>query len=213
MVPSETNYTKNLFITFNDNNTTFIKDYEADLDMNHGIRIDILPLDGCPASRIKRRIQKFWVLVYSLYCAQMVPKNHGILVSFIGMMMLALVPIKKMRWAIARFAEKQMTKYKMSDHELVTEVCAGPKFMHNEYKKEWFTKPIYKEFEGKKMPIPNGYDSYLRMAYGDYMKLPPKEKRIPEHNVVYCDLKNSYKKYKGKYYCVESERKKCQKKN
>ena len=67
-------------------------------------------------------------------------------------------------------------------------------------------KAIYKEFEGEFMPIPIGYDGYLRMAFGDYMQLPPKEKQIPEHNVVYCDLENSYKKYKGKYYCIENKK-------
>ena len=70
VIPSKDNYTMNQFITFNDNNTTFIKEYEKDLDMNHGMRIDILPLDGCPKSRIKRKIQKFWALLYSVYCTQ-----------------------------------------------------------------------------------------------------------------------------------------------
>jgi len=51
------------------------------------------------------------------------------------------------------------------------------------------------------MPIPVGYDEYLKMAFGDYMQFPPKEKQKPEHNVVYCDLEKSYKKYKGIYYC------------
>lgn len=83
VIPSEQNFTRNLFITFNDNNTTFIKTHQVDLNMNFGIPVDILPLDGCPTSRVKRRMQKFWALIYSLYCAQMVPKNHGKLVTFI----------------------------------------------------------------------------------------------------------------------------------
>lgn len=32
-------------------------------------------------------------------------------------------------------------------------------------------------FEGEKAYVPGGYDQYLRHLYGDYMKLPPKEKR------------------------------------
>ena len=205
VIPSKDNYTKNQFITFNDNNTTFIKKYEIDLEMNHGIRIDILPLDGCPTSRIKRKIQKFWALIYSLYITQMVPTNHGKLVSILGKTLLFIVPIKRFRWAIVKLAEKKMSKYKISDCEYITELCAGPKYMQNEYRKEWFDKIIYKEFEGKKMPIPSGYDNYLRMAFGDYMKLPPKEKQVPEHDVVYCDLNNGYKNYRGKYYCIDKK--------
>ena len=200
VIPSKDNFTRNLFITFNDNNTTFIKTHQADLSMNLGIPIDILPLDGCPKSRVKRMIQKFWALLYSIYCAQMAPKNHGKIVTLVGKIMLLIIPIKSLRWKIVKLAEKRMTRYKISDCDYITELCSGPKAMQREYKKEWFEYAIYKEFEGELMPIPVGYDSYLKMAFGNYMKLPPKEKRVPEHDVIYCDLENSYKKYKGVYY-------------
>ena len=39
-----------------DNDTTFIKENQRDLDIPHGIRLEILPLDGCPDSRWKRAI-------------------------------------------------------------------------------------------------------------------------------------------------------------
>ena len=33
------------------------------------------------------------------------------------------------------------------------------------------------KFEGEKAYVPGGYDAYLSHLYGDYMKLPPVEKR------------------------------------
>lgn len=37
------------------------------------------------------------------------------------------------------------------------------------------------EFEGHLFKIPIGYDKWLRSIYGDYMQLPPEEKRISHH--------------------------------
>ncbi len=36
-------------------------------------------------------------------------------------------------------------------------------------------------FEGKKYKAPVGYDKWLKAMYGDYMTLPPKEKRVSHH--------------------------------
>ncbi len=53
---------------------------------------------------------------------------------------------------------------------------------------EWFSKSINVEFEGFSIPIAIGYDMYLRKMYGDYMQLPPVEKRISHHNYFYVNL-------------------------
>lgn len=39
------------------------------------------------------------------------------------------------------------------------------------------------EFEGKYYKVPVEYDTWLRAFYGDYMELPPLEKRISSHSV------------------------------
>lgn len=50
----------NLFVTIRDNNTTAIKPYQTNMDISHGVALDVLPLDGWPNSRIKRKFQVFW---------------------------------------------------------------------------------------------------------------------------------------------------------
>lgn len=45
---------------------------------------------------------------------------------------------------------------------------------------EWFPT-IRVPFEGRELPIPHCYETILEANYGDYMKLPPEEKRVPSH--------------------------------
>ena len=47
--------------------------------------------------------------------------------------------------------------------------------------KEIFKSFIDVEFEGYKFPVPKRYDELLKSLFGDYMKLPPKEKRVSHH--------------------------------
>lgn len=57
------------------------------------------------------------------------------------------------------------------------------------FKKEWFDGSILHAFSGVLVKLPIGYDSYLKQCYGDYMQLPPVEKRIYEHSHYYVNLK------------------------
>ena len=43
--------------------------------------------------------------------------------------------------------------------------------------KEWFSKTVELEFCGQCFTAPAGYDSYLKMKYGDYMRIPDVDKR------------------------------------
>lgn len=44
-----------------------------------------------------------------------------------------------------------------------------------------FTTVIKHPFEKHDFNIPVGYDSYLKATYGDYMQMPPEDKRISTH--------------------------------
>ena len=195
--PSKNLVTHCLFLKLRDKETTCIYDYQRDVDTVHGVALDILPLDGYPTSKPKRFLQCVWAYIYSLYCAQLVPVNHGKLVTMVGTLMLRIVPDKRMRYRIWNYAQRQMTKYSIRDCQGITELCSGPGYMKNYYKKDIFAKAITVPFEDAKLPIPIGYDTYLRTAFGDYMQLPPEEKRIPQHEAAFMDLDCGYMKYKG----------------
>ena len=186
----------NLFITIRDNDTTAIKPYQKGLDISHGVALDIIPLDGCPSGDYQRKFQLMWGLIYSLFCAQVLPEKHGGFKKKVSKILLSIFKSKKIRYKIWKIAEKKMTKYKFKDSDYITELCSGPYYMKKKYKKEWFIDKIYVDFEDTKMPIPIGYDGYLKTAFGDYMTLPPKEKQLPHHDLLFLDLNNGYINYK-----------------
>lgn len=56
------------------------------------------------------------------------------------------------------------------------------------WKREWFTEHIMHDFESIQVKIPKHYDNILTHVYGNYMKLPPEDKRVSHHNVAYVNL-------------------------
>lgn len=196
--------TENQFLTICANNTTFIKTYQKDLDINHGLVLDVLPIDGCPTGW-RRKTQKVWALLYSLFIVGKAPENHGKLIFWGGKVLLTLAKPKSWRYALWRLCERKMTRYAIADCDYITELCSGPHYMQNEYPKALFEKAIRVPFEGKMLPIPVGYDGYLKMAFGDYMQLPPVEKRVCHHAYEFMDMENSYQKYRGIYYMVNQK--------
>lgn len=50
----------------------------------------------------------------------------------------------------------------------------------------WFSEGLSMEFEGRMVLVPSNYDAYLKHVFGDYMKLPPVDKR-GGHNFLYVN--------------------------
>lgn len=49
------------------------------------------------------------------------------------------------------------------------------------YDSKWFENALDVTFEGRQYSIPKEYDLVLKTEFGDYMKLPPKEKQVTHH--------------------------------
>jgi len=77
-------------------------------------------------------------------------------------------------WEAARRYEGSGSPYCYMPNYLLTEIALT-------YRREWYDHPIEVEFAGHRFMAPVGYDAVLRTMFGDYMKLPPEDKRCPEH--------------------------------
>ena len=191
---------RNLFITIRDTQTTCIKPYQQDLDIPHGLALDVLPLDYYPANELSRKKQVIAALVYSLFCAQTIPEKHGGAMKWGSQALLAMIPSKKLRYKIWKKAEAEMTKYTKEESDGITELCSGPYYMKKKYPISSFEDALWLPFEETELPLPIGYDAYLKTAFGDYMTPPPVEKQVAHHDAVLVDLEKSYTHYKGEYY-------------
>ena len=60
---------------------------------------------------------------------------------------------------------------------------------------EDFQSTIDIPFEDTTVPVPVGYESYLKRCYGDYMKFPPVEERESKHSNYLLDLDKPYRDY------------------
>ena len=59
------------------------------------------------------------------------------------------------------------------------ELAAFPVYSKRDFTpKTAFTSTVDVAFEGHKFMAMNGYDEYLRMIFGNYMQLPPEDKRV-----------------------------------
>lgn len=190
--------------------TTFINKRCVNEDIEHGVYIDIIPMDGFPKKKAQQMVIAQNAILYSVYNIQNKPEfNGGKLTGVMSVgtsFLLSVVKDKDKRYKIWRRNEQMMTQYNYDECEYVVSLECFFKELFSPYPVKWFeTKKV--PFEDIEVNIPREYGKYLTRIYGDCMQLPPKEKQIVKHNTVFIDLNHSYKQYKGQYYCVNSQSK------
>ena len=183
--------------------TTEINRHSVNEDICHGIALEIMPIDGCPNSPLKRGWQLYNAFLFSLFNVQRLPDNKGGLVRTVSGLAYMLIKSPNTRYRIWKRAERRMTQYRWSDCDEVTELIGSIKGMLIRHPKKDFDSVVYLDFEGHKVPVMAGYKRYLTEIWGDYMQLPPVEKRVAKHDAVYLSTTEPYRQFKGKYYCVK----------
>ena len=191
-----------------DCNTTFINHHSVDLDINQGLMIDVIPLDGVAKGSAAQVIQIMDAMLYCCFNFQRLPEHKGRFTYQATKCALRMFRSPHTRYSIWKRCEKRLSRYQIAKHPMVASFGEGLKIMRQHFPKEWFLNPGTAIFEGYEMPVPADSDEYLRISYGDYMQLPPVEERVFRHDTVFIDLNTSYKKYRGiKYYIQDTEAK------
>ena len=151
-----------------------------------GVYIDIFPLDGMPNNedeavkhiekidRIRHRITSFSIGKPHFR------KNIGILLVnwfyYITNKMTSIQAEQKKYIELAK-------QYAYDSSEFVY-ATGGAYKKKDIFPRAWLSEGAELMFEGVKFRVPTEYDKYLKRLYGDYMELPPVEKRVSHHHFV-----------------------------
>ena len=145
---------------------------------NYGVYIDVFPIDGYKNEKDVYKAQKLRRELNAKMAV--IGRGRGFFrdaIIFIGKIFL----FHKSVSSILNDIRNICIKNKYVDCNKVGYIPTLNSNLKDIIDKELINSFEYREFEGKKYRIPSGYDKYLRQLYGDYMKLPPEEKRITHH--------------------------------
>ncbi len=154
-------------------------------DVRRGYMIDIMPIDGTPNNKLFRRWYYVKVLFLRFLCGA-ANVHTGILTSRPKweqnvlkvcrvIKLYKFLTVEKVYKAMDRLFHKQSCE-KAKNIGTITGAYKTREIVPTEYfglKEE----PVYLEFEDTRIRAPKQYDIYLTHMYGNYMELPPEEKR------------------------------------
>jgi lipopolysaccharide cholinephosphotransferase len=164
-----------------DNRTTLVGLATMNGDM--GVCIDIFPADGLPAdpAESEQHIQK--ILHYHRMRAFSTLTNlrgRTILHSVGKAPVVAFTKLLGTAYWLKKI-EDLATSYDFEQSQYVGVVVADSYGSRERIDKPSFSAYVNVEFEGRQFKAPVGYEQYLKNIYGDYMKLPPENKRVTAH--------------------------------
>ena len=172
------------------NNRTKVIDKNYDLEDVDSLWIDVLPVDGLPSDEkeVVKIYKKtaFWRRIMLLSVVKSgVGKNifKKIFKPIIAKPIAKIIGRKKCTKELIKIGKK----YDVNDSEYVGIVTWGLYGPSERMRKSEYLQSVDVEFEGHKFKAMSCWNSYLSNLYGDYMKLPPVEKRISHELEVYLE--------------------------
>ncbi len=163
-----------------------------------GVWIDIFPMDGASDNRNRYKTDSSIVLLFfdlSASCrASHEEYNHNMSMAYKSRLFLSkLFFMPKWRsynllmtGLLKRIVLRLITRYKFGETGHWTQLSC-PVYPNKEYHvMDGFNDFETMSFEGEELLVFKGYHHYLTDIYGDYMTLPPVEKRVPGHSQFRC---------------------------
>ena len=184
---------KHNFAKIRKSDTTFIETSVKNDHINHGVYMDVFPLDFCTDKKIPYKVLWFKLnLVNGYINKSFIDVSEKI--TWKGAILKFIYPIlfKSVNDAL----KKRERIYKSVKESSLIANFGGAWGEKEVVPAKIFEESIELPFEDIKMKVPKLYKDYLKCLYGDYMKLPPLEQRVTHHYTEVLDLDKPYTYYR-----------------
>lgn len=158
-------------------NTTLTTRSKIELDTSWNIYIDIYPMIGVPERKWQKKLQAFMIqAAKSMVRADYMEHIDFQYKGWRKINKAAYILPRSFRVWFAAMVEKHFWLDPARTEKMGT--VDGAMFIEKYTHDQW-KEFIYTDFENLRIKIPKEYDALLTRMYGNYMKLPPIEKRKP----------------------------------
>ena len=203
--PKTSQHWSQAFIKLHNTQTTFIEDGRVPYpDSYTGVFLDIMPVFGLPKGNLKQKkcAKKLNFLLHQNIAFRFAYREQISWRRKCFWLTSLFYRVKKPFYYFLDKIESDFSKYPFhNSNKIIFGWRARPYafWRSSNYKQVFdycdFSQVLEVPFENTTIAIPMGYDHYLRADFGDYMTLPPEEKRCPRHGNAIIDLKRPYSYY------------------
>ena len=181
----------NCFAKIRNSNTTFLETTARKMKINHGVFIDVFPLDYYPDNvKDQKKLNRKKVMYERRIGLKYYYNEKPTLKSFLRrLVLITLYPSCK------NVIRKRDKLYRTVPESSMLINYGGAWGAREITPKVWYGEGTNLVFEGLTVCAPCQYEKWLTQIYGDYMQLPPVEKRVTHHYTDVIDLHKSYKEY------------------
>lgn len=158
------------------NENTVLNEYMYDADV-FGVYIDVFPIDGF--SDKKQIFKSKWLLKFLNTKKAVLGKNRTLIKDFV----LAIGKVILLPFSVKSILDKMhaiATSASYNESEF-TEIFCSSTADKEIVPRNVFEKSTLIKFEDTMVNVPEKYDEYLTYLFGDYMQLPPEDKRVSHH--------------------------------
>lgn len=147
-----------------------------------GINIDIFPLSGAPRVSFAERFRRVLLRMRRNYIMKAAcPTLKSRIARILGAMLTPVFPHYRTPADVWALDEQMLSQYPFDESEYVGHYIPPHFVVAESCPRSVFDKARRVPFQGRSVLVPVGVEEMLASCYGDFMELPPEEKRCLGH--------------------------------